>query len=83
MLDDGEADDKIIAVLDNDEVWAGARDVSDLPGQLVARLRHYFSTYKTLPDEPGMVEVGPAYPREHALKVIAAAAADYADAFGS
>jgi inorganic pyrophosphatase len=29
--DHGEADDKIIAVLQNDNVWGKARDISDLP----------------------------------------------------
>ena len=31
MIDDGEADDKIISVLENDYVWGGARDISDVP----------------------------------------------------
>ena len=82
MLDGGEADDKIVAVLANDEVWADVRDITELPERLVARLRHYFSTYKTLPGEPPSVEVGDPYSHEHAAKVIAAAAADYAEAFG-
>ena len=81
MLDGGEADDKIIAVLANDEVWAEVREISELPERMIARLRHYFSTYKTLPGEPAMVEVGEPYSRAHAQKVILAAAADYAEAF--
>ena len=36
--DGGEADDKIIAVLQNDNVWGEARDIGDLPGALVERL---------------------------------------------
>ena len=31
MIDGGEADDKIIGVLENDNVWGPARDVSDVP----------------------------------------------------
>lgn len=81
MLDGGEADDKIVAVLANDEIWADVQDISQLPERLVARLRHYFSTYKTLPGEPTVVEVGEPYSREHAIKVIEAAAADYAEHF--
>src|SRR5215475_1332871 len=38
MIDDGEADDKIISVLVNDHVWSGARNVSDVPSVLVERL---------------------------------------------
>ncbi len=81
MLDGGEADDKIVAVLANDEIWADVQDVSQLPEQFVARLRHYFSTYKTLPGEPTVVEVGEPYSREHAIRVIEAAAADYTEHF--
>jgi inorganic pyrophosphatase len=81
MIDQNEADDKIIAVLVNDEFWQTARDIGDLPAPLIARLRHYFSTYKTLPGEPSSVVVGPAYDRHHAMDVVRAAAADYTDAF--
>ena len=81
MLDDGEADDKIIAVLANDEIWRNASDIDDLPDQLVARLSHYFNFYKTLPGEEPIVSVGAPYGRTHAMRVIEAAAADYADQF--
>lgn len=82
MLDGGEADDKIVAVLDNDDLWAAARDITEIPPALVDRLRHYFQTYKTLPGEPEKVQVGEAYGAEHAARVIAAAAADYQDEYG-
>jgi len=81
MLDDGEADDKIIAVLANDEMWSKIKSVGDLPRPLGARLRHYFSTYKTFIGETSSVTVGEPYDLEHALKVIEAAAADYRDQF--
>ncbi len=77
MLDGGEADDKIVAVLDNDEVWEHARDITDLPTTVVERLRHYFTTYKVLPDEASNVHLGPAYGRDHAARVIRAAMDDY------
>jgi inorganic pyrophosphatase len=83
MIDGGEADDKIIAVLENDDIWSKVRDVSELPESLVERLRHYFHTYKTLPGEPEKVRVGKAYGREHAERVIEAALADYAEEFGN
>jgi len=82
MIDNGEADDKIISVLDSDDIYAEVTDVSGLPASLVERLRHYFATYKTLPDEPEKVLVGPAYGRERALEVIRAAAEDYEDEYG-
>ena len=82
MLDGGEADDKIIAVLSNDSVWDAVSDIDGLPEQMVARLRHYFLTYKTLPGEPATVKVGSPYNRAQALKVIQAACEDYEAEFG-
>ena len=65
MLDQGEADDKIIAVLENDQMWSGVNDVSELPTVLVDRLRHYFSVYKALtPDEAAHVKIDAAYGRD-------------------
>ena len=49
MLDGGEADDKITAVLAGDFVWGEVDDIAQLPGVLIERLRHYFSTYKLVP----------------------------------
>jgi len=83
MLDRGEADDKIVAVLEGDAFWSGARDLADVPVAWVERLRHYFATYKTLPGEESRVRVGAAYGRGHALRVVEAALADYTAAFGS
>ena len=82
MVDNGDADDKIIAVLDNDYVYGTARDVKDLPNVLVERLHHYFETYKLVPERPSQVSIERIYGRSHALKVIKAAIRDYANAFG-
>jgi inorganic pyrophosphatase len=83
VLDGGEADDKIIAVLDVDNVWGDAKDISDLPPIMVERLRHYFQTYKYVPGSTErVIEVQGVYGVEHALKVVTAALADYEDAFG-
>ena len=49
MIDHGEADDKIIAVLQGDNIWGQAADVTDVPDILVERLEHYFTTYKLVP----------------------------------
>lgn len=91
MLDSGEADDKIIAVIENDYVWSRAADVSDLPEVLVERLRHYFLTYKLLARDSTQAEtrsesgisIGATYGRAHAEKVIQAAMADYDEAYGA
>jgi inorganic pyrophosphatase len=81
-LDDDRADDKIIAVLANDALWGGVKDISDLPLALINRLRHYFATYKSKPHEAPQVLVGEPYGARHALKVVEAAMADYDHEFG-
>lgn len=83
MLDNGEADDKIIAVLHNDYIYGTARDIGDVPSVLVERLRHYFETYKLVPERPSAVSIERVYGRAHALKVVRAAIRDYADTFGN
>jgi len=80
MIDGGEADDKIISVLENDYVWGGARNVSDVPPVLVERLQHYFLTYKLVPGHRA-ARIARVYGRAHALKVVRAAMADYDDKF--
>ncbi len=82
MLDNDEADDKIIAVLEADAMWEQAQDISELPTVMVDRLRHYFSTYKMLSPGDPTVKIDDAYGRDHAEKVVEAALADYEEAFG-
>lgn len=82
MIDDGEADDKIIAILDGDNIWGGARDISDLPDIKVERLQHYFSTYKLVPGKNLNIKVDHVYGRDEALRVIAAAEKDYHNHYG-
>lgn len=83
MVDNGEADDKIIAVLENDHIYSSAEDIKDVPKILVERLEHYFSTYKRRPGNNGTpVSITSIYGRDQAHKVIAASIADYRDAYG-
>jgi inorganic pyrophosphatase len=77
MIDAGEADDKIISVLDNDYVWGKARDIRDVPSVLVERLQHYFETYKLVPGRRADARIARVYGRGHALSVVRAAIADY------
>lgn len=83
MLDGGEADDKIIAVLENDPLWSSVDDIAGLPPALIERMRHYFMTYKLIPGEENKVSIGPAYGFDHAKIVIQASIADYNSEFGS
>lgn len=82
LVDGEEADDKIIAVLANDHVWARAENISDLPEAMVARLEHYFLTYKGMSSEKPVVSVESIYEAAHAHRVITASMADYDDEFG-
>jgi inorganic pyrophosphatase len=82
MIDDGEADDKIIAILDGDNIWGDVQDIADLPKIKIERLQHYFSTYKLVPGKNVNVKVDHVYGREEALKVIAAAEKDYWNHYG-
>jgi len=80
MLDNGEADDKIVAVLAGDFVWGEVEDLAQLPPVLVERLRHYFSTYKLLPGAVP-IDVTP-YDQQRAYEVITASLQDYQAAYG-
>ncbi len=81
MIDRGEADDKIVSVLENDYMWGTARDISDVPAVLIERLQHYFQTYKMVPGQRATARVAKAYGRAHAHRVVRAAMADYDKAF--
>jgi inorganic pyrophosphatase len=82
MIDDGEADDKIIAILDGDNVWGEVDDIADLPSIKIERLQHYFSTYKMAPGKNVDIKVEYVYGRDQAMKVIEAAMGDYQEAYG-
>ena len=81
MVERGEADDKILAVLLGDPTYGEIVDVSQLPRPIIDRLRHYFSTYKMLTPETH-VHIPETYDRKHAEAVVQAAIADYREQFG-
>ncbi|MFM7142422.1 MAG: inorganic pyrophosphatase [Alphaproteobacteria bacterium] len=83
MIDQDQADDKIVAVLEGDAVYGRWREISDSPPELVERLRHYFLTYKQTPGSgPSKVEITHVYGREEALEVIRRTQADYERDYG-
>ncbi|MBU1095043.1 MAG: inorganic pyrophosphatase [Ignavibacteriae bacterium HGW-Ignavibacteriae-2] len=82
MVDDKRADDKIIAVLEKDNIWGEAQKLSDIPPIMVERLSHYFSTYKYIFGEEFLRTIEKVYDRDYALEVVKAAEADYRDQFG-
>jgi len=81
MIDNGEADDKIIAVLEKDNVWGHVKDIQELPKILIERLEHYFSTYKLIPGQKIKAVIEGSYGKEHAEKVVEASMQDYKDVY--
>jgi inorganic pyrophosphatase len=77
MIDREEADDKIIAVLENDPTLAGVKELDDLAPTLLQRLMHYFTTYKLLPGQANPAHVDASYDSAQAHRVINAALEDY------
>lgn len=78
MIDKGEADDKIIAVLEGDAAYGQISSLAQCPAALIERLRHYFLTYKQLPTElDRRVEITDVYDVAEAHAVIKLSIADY------
>ncbi len=83
MIDGDKADDKIIAVLNNDFVYGHFNSLDDVPIHIITRLRHYFLTYKDLPGEEGNTVIEAVYDREEALEVIRTSIQDYSNRFNN
>lgn len=83
MIDKNQADDKIVAVMQEDAVYGGWQDITDCPPSLIERLKHYFLTYK---DAPGVTdrrcEITHVYGRQEAQDVILHSQEDYRAHFG-
>ena len=75
MIDRGEADEKIIAVAEQDPSVSGIENVEDLPPHLISELRHFFENYKTL--ENKKVVINDFLSKEMAFGVIEACAKNY------
>lgn len=84
MIDGMEADDKIIAVLESDVAYGHFQGINDCPQGLVDRLKHYFLSYKQLPNEaPRRVEIADVYDRAEATEVIERSLQDYRARYGA
>jgi inorganic pyrophosphatase len=77
LIDNGEADDKVISVLKGDKVFEQYSDLDQLPMGIIERFEHYFLTYKSLPDARNVCEIAYSYTRDRACEVIRTAQADY------
>ena len=82
LLDRGEADDKIISVLEDDSVYNEINDISELPKGILQRIQHYFLSYKKAPDsEEPVCRILTTYGRDHAHQVIEKSKLDYQNKF--
>ena len=80
MMDEGEMDDKIIAVAANDMSVNHMNEIEDLPAHWIKELRSFFEDYKKLENKTVVVE--DFQDRKTALKVIDQAILDYKNKFG-
>jgi inorganic pyrophosphatase len=79
MLDQGEADDKIIAVCAQDMSVNHINDIDELPPHFVKELRHFFEEYKRLEDK--VVKIEAFQGARLAKKIIGHAIKDYETKF--
>jgi inorganic pyrophosphatase len=83
MIDGGEADDKIVAVLEGDVAYGHLDDIANVPVGIIDRLCHYFLSYKQLPNESSRrVEIATVYGRDDAHEAIRCSVRDYRAKYG-
>jgi inorganic pyrophosphatase len=63
----------------DDPIYQKFADISELPEAILTRLKHYFLTYKSLPDEKNAIEISNVYGRADAHEVIRKSMMDYRD----
>lgn len=78
MIDHGEVDDKIVAVLVDDAMYEATSEIEQCPRGWIDRLRHYFLTYKQIPGEGAhLVEIASVYGAAEARTVVEKSKLDY------
>ncbi len=77
LIDTGEVDDKIVAILNGDPFYEGITDISQINAVIIDRMRHYFLSYKSIPGEPEKTKIESIYGADEAFKVINAGMKDY------
>lgn len=83
MVDQNEADDKIIAVLKDDATYGSWTDIVQVPQPVLDRMSHYFLTYKQAPGSiASSCEITHTYGRDEAHEVIRRSLSDYQTRFG-
>ncbi|MFT4204999.1 MAG: inorganic diphosphatase [Chitinophagaceae bacterium] len=80
MIDNGEGDDKIIAVADDDTTLDQVQSLDDLPSQKLNEIRNFFETYKLL--EKKEVKVTGFENKDVAVSIIETAINLYKETYG-
>jgi len=80
MIDQGEADDKIIAVAQNDMAQSHIHNIFDLPPHTSKEIKRFFEDYKALENKE--VSVEDMQGRQKAYEIVADSIELYAQTFG-
>jgi len=81
MIDNGERDEKIIAVpVYKNSLFGAYKDLKDLPSRYVDEILHFFGTYKSL-EANNDVKIKPAQDKKAAMAIIKEAMALYKKKF--
>jgi len=82
LLDSGEADDKILAVLFEDALYGHWENIDDVPEAVLKRLEHFFLTYKQMPGSKNQkCTLEAIYDKQEAHQIIRLAHTDYQELF--
>ena len=79
MLDNGEADDKIIAVAQGDPNVSHYKGIEELPEHLLVEIMSFFEDYKKLENKSVVVEK--IFDKETAIKILQEAFVAYEEKF--
>jgi len=80
MIDNGEEDDKIIAVAEGDMSVSHINDISELPMHFIRELETFFEDYKKLENKSVVIEEFQS--KFLALNIVEKARSDYQEKFG-
>ena len=79
MIDDGDLDEKIIAVPVNDPTYKDFKNIHELPKHLFDEMMHFFEVYKVL--EHKTTTVKEICHKKHAIEIIKKCIAAYNDKY--
>ena len=80
MIDNGEYDEKIIAICTHDPFYNMYKDIKDLPQHISEEIKHFFAVYKTLEYKDTIVNEVEG--RHEAIRVIKKCIENYQNKFG-